>query len=241
MTRTRDNSRITVSSFESQWGNRSEGQRSDYPPTVVSVVHPDVMTDVVTPGYRRCSARGEVINNPMTRWKGDRTIYPALNYVKWALWPGHPEWDQWVSTVGEAPPPRTFDPHLDQRVTDRVDRLRSLAITSAFADVGQPDIAMLTELAELRETLGFLSSPVRKMVTLTKRFAAHQRKVDSIHARMQRQLDKWEKLPPRIQAKRKQPVAIPLPKFRVGKFEATDMSSAWLAYRYGLMPLIYTF
>lgn len=199
-----------------------------------SVVDADVMTDVVTPGYSRKSARGEVIISPMSKLRRPAT-FGLLNYTI--------ERSDGVRGVytGDYDILGSYDPLSIGKVVEAQSKSAGLAITDAYAAVGSPDVAVLTELVELKETLQFLYSPVKGMVTLTRRLRSHLNKVTAIEQRFAAKLAKWEKLPVRVRSKREKPIRPDLPVFKVGKFEATDVSSAWLAYRYGLMPLIYTF
>lgn len=201
----------------------------------VSVSEADTMIDTVTPGFARRSGMGEIFINPMdkvkcqvgfaqygsewTRSDGVRAVYSG-------------DWDYGLGS---------FDPNTLSSVETEKATGVTLAVTSAYASVGSPDVATLTELIELRETLSFLASPVKGMVNLTRRFQRHLKRVEGLNARYAQRLAKWNALPPRVQLKRAKPEPPELPTFKVGKLKGTDISSSWLAYRYGLMPLIYTF
>lgn len=201
------------------------------------VVSPDVMTDLPTPRFRERSSGGEIIISPMSHDLATRIVTGGATATvqgpnnRWEMTGNH-------AHDGE---PLGWSTHLHPDVVAEVDRLRSLAITDAYAEVGKPDLALLTELVELKETLGFLWSPVSGMVSLTKRFKRYLDIVEAIEERFARALKKWESLPPRLKLKRKQPEKPKLPTFTSGKYTGTDVASSWLAYRYGLMPLIYTF
>lgn len=136
---------------------------------------------------------------------------------------------------------RGWGPGAEPAILEEIERQAALVITDAYAAVGSPDVAVLTELVEIRETLGFLYSPVRGMVNLTRKLRDYSVLTKQLELKHLARVEKWNKLPPRIQAKRKAPEPLKLPKLRLGKFEATDISSAWLAYRYAIMPLLYTF
>lgn len=126
-------------------------------------------------------------------------------------------------------------------VSEKVERLRQLAITAAYARVGSADVSTLVELAELKETLSFLYSPVRKMRDLTSSLCRHLGRIRRAQDNYTKRLSRWEKLPAHIRKRREKPKPPELPKFKLGKFEFTDISSAWLAYRYAIMPLVYSF
>lgn len=199
-----------------------------------SEVDVDVMTDVVTPGYRRRSLRGEVIVSPMSKLRRPASLGSINQTIV------RSDGVRGVDT-GDFDLMGAYDPLTIEAVVEAQAKSAGLAITDAYAAVGSPDVAVLTELVELKETLQFLYSPVKGMVNLTRRLRSHLNRVSTIEQRFAAKLAKWEKLPARIRSKREKPIRPDLPTFRVGKFEATDVSSAWLAYRYGLMPLIYTF
>lgn len=205
------------------------------PPNVSTVVDADIMIDTPTPGFARASANGKIFIKPMSKHKGsvsfgsvtrtgtDTRGARVVHYGDFDL--GQGSWS-YTSIPG---------------VVEAVEKASAGAITAAYASVGSPDVALLTELAELRETVAFLYSPVKGMVNLTQRFRRHLKNVERINERAANKLAKWENLPPRVKMKREKPVKPELPVFRVGRFQGTDISSSWLAFRYGLMPLIYTF
>jgi len=234
MLRTRDKSRVDIiegqeSDFDAD-GTLSWGPRS----TSSSVVSTDVMVDVVTKGFKRSSAKGGIINSPMTKHVENCIVHSVQGTFQQTSGKRYTWTGQWRARG-------SFDPTQHSKVLEKIEQLESLAITEAFANVGKPDVAVLTELAELRETLSFLASPVKQMVKLTKRFSQYLDTVKSIYERDAIRRAKWEKLPVHIKAKRTPPPPPKLPTFNVGRWKGTDVSSAWLAFRYGLMPLIYTF
>lgn len=235
MQRVRDRSIIRSTSGTARQFTAGGSPISGYPVTVpISVVQHDVMVDETTPKFKLRSAQGEIIIKPMTKHVESCVFVPASTVM---VTPSiRAEYDGFFDIGG-----LSWTPMSDPEVVDAVNRVKALAITEAYAKVGEPDVAVLTELIELKETLSFLWSPVRSMVKLTKRFKSHLNKVRAMESAYSRKLAKWEKLPPRIQAKRERPVMPKLPVFSTGKFKASDVASAWLAYRYGLMPLIYTF
>lgn len=201
-----------------------------------SIVLPDVMTDVVTPGFKAKSRRGEVINSPMTKTVSRATLVDA----QLTLWTPSPDasltgyrntgWGSGLIIGHET---------LISQGMARSAELITQAVTEAYGKVNLPDVDALVTLAEMRETLSFLASPFQKATQLTERYksylAAHRRAKEGFL----RRLALYEKrLASRKGVDYPKPVFNP-PKFRVGRFEASDVSSAWLAYRYGIMPLIY--
>jgi len=235
MQRLRDNSQVTsgisVDKLFDAGGTLLAGYPRNFP---ISVVQPDIMSDIVTPGFKKTSAAGGIVISPMTKLKGTQTMEGAgscAGPVNRYEWTG--EWLP-IGTSG-------VQPWMDPKVAAAILRTTGLAVTDAYAAVGSPDVATLTELAELRETMSFLASPVRAMVKLTQRFKRHLNKVTALEERYAHRIAKWESLPPRIQLKRAKPEKPKLSTFKSGNYSGTDVASAWLAYRYGLMPLIYTF
>jgi len=235
MQRLRDKSQVTsgigIDNLYDSSGNLLGGYPREFP---LSVVQPDTMSDIVTPGFKRISATGGIVISPMTKLKGTQTMDGSGSLVGASY---RYEWyGAWMPIDAHG-----AQPWKHPKVEEAILRTTGLAVTDAFGGVGSPDVATLTELVELRDTLGFLTSPVRAMVKLTQRFKRHLNKVTAIEERYARRIAKWDSLPPRIQARRAKPEKPKLPTFKSGKYSGTDVASAWLAYRYGLMPLIYTF
>lgn len=215
------------------------------PPVTASADFPyrdhDQMKDVVSVGFRRRSRQGEIINNPMERLK---STYKPAN-LSAADSTAH-----WYCAHAPYHGSRITDPWsivTDPVVAAKVERVESLAITEAYAAVGQPNVETLTELAELRETIAFLKSPVQGMVNLTQRGVAWLKRYEAIQAAYAKRVAAYQKSLARWTARGsrgKRPVAPTPPKvppFVVGRWKATDIPSFWLAYRYGVMPLIYSF
>jgi hypothetical protein len=126
-------------------------------------------------------------------------------------------------------------------IMTEVQRLEALAITDSYAGVGQPDVSALVSVGELPETLAFLWGPVSEMLKLTKRGRRWLHGARERDERFAEQKRRFNSLPPDKRKGKKPPEKQPNPPFVVGKWSATDISSFWLAYRYGLMPLIYEF
>lgn len=234
MTRTRDKSTVSSTRFTVV---DTVGSSSTTSYGTFSVSKLDRMTDVVTNRFLKRSSEGEIIINPMTKEESNPSVHQIDYWKQRVATDGVPRrwsrthYDLWANWV----------PWTDSAILDKVARLEALAITDAYAKVGEADVASLVELAELRETLSFLWSPVRKMKDLTRRLHSYVKLVKRLQDNFKKRLAKWESLPPHVKKKRAKPESPKLPKLRLGKFEATDISSAWLAYRYAIMPLIYTF
>lgn len=206
------------------------------------VTQHDVMTDIVTPRFKRRSASGETIVSPMSKLLCNN----SLRGVTWSS-QGAPDsqgrrhrWDAfpWVPDrlVVDGNPVAAY-PELGSSI----DKCIGIAVTDAAAKVGTADVEALVSLAELRETIAFLRKPVQGMVSLTRRFMSWRRYRERKNASYSRALERYRSLPARVQAKRKAPEKPVINPFKVGKFSAMDIPSAWLAYRYGIMPLIYEF
>jgi hypothetical protein len=235
MQRVRDRSILLSSSGTATQYSSSGAVLPGYPVTTpISVVQRDVMVDENTPKFKLRSAKGEIFIKPMSKIVESCVFVPANTVMQTASLSAH--YDGMYDVGG-----LNWSPESDPVVKDAVDSVKALAITEAYANVGSPDVAVLTELVELRETLSFLYSPVKAMVKLTNRFRSHLKRVTALEESYKSRLAKWEKLPLRLQSKREPPKKPKLPVFSTGRFKGSDVASAWLAYRYGLMPLIYTF
>lgn len=234
MSRTRDNSQI-LGPFVGQHGgwHPSTGWTGTPAQHLVSVVAHDVMTDVVTKRFKETSAKGGVVNNPMSKHKCAPS-FKGGTYAVFSTRPGSKSGYRRETTWGAECASQVTDADLSAKTS----RLETLAITEAYSKVGEMDLEGLVSLAEARETAAFLAAPIGKMRSLTNRWnRASQLFADDLVS-YQARLDKWNKLPPRVQARRKPPV-LRKRKIRIGRVSVTDISSLWLAYRYGLMPLIY--
>lgn len=240
--RVRRSSRQVQSSYS--WKNWTNGVQDGQYHRDLVFTEQNVMTDMVTPMYHRKSRAGDVVINPMTKLSCSLTLHDPTCTVQTAglKWEGK----------GQIFPSETgmlslFDPADDLTLQSEMEFLGNGAITSAFADVGKPDVAVLTELVELRETLRFLWSPVRGMVNLTRRYDAFVKAWTRVDKQYQRKVHRWFARHQRWQSKGRKgtepekPKPPKYPTFRAGGISGDTLPSAWLAYRYGLMPLIYTF
>lgn len=236
MFRLRDNSSITVGPWTSY--SYHQGLQTGTDSGTISVTNPDWLKDVATPGFRKRVAAGEIIISPYERLVGVRAMQNTIATVAEANYSFSLHGCQYGDL---SPPRRTWEAYQDEEIRGEVSTLQTLAITDAYAKVGSPDLAVLTELVELKETLGFLYSPVGALVKLTRRMTKYAALCDRLTLRHAAKVAKWKSLPPRVQKRREPPGELILPKMKLGKIEASDVSSAWLAYRYAIMPLIYTF
>lgn len=231
--RVRDKSRTTAFGWNQAWGGPS-WSNSTSGTTLVTLN--DVMTDLVVKDFKRLSANGMVFNNPMEKfefvdkvplfgtWRKSKPVPGGENF-----WQTNLAWHDWYVD---------YHPGKDKITVDEVSRLETLAITQAYADVGN-DMSMLVELAEIKKTFDFLISPVRSLVRQTKRLNRHMDSMLRAERRYQRQLSRYENLSPRRRAKTAPPEK-PRRSFDWGSYTVTDLSSLWLAYRYALMPILYS-
>lgn len=239
--RVRDRSTIESVSFIRQTRAKATGKVTDYTNTPKGYMLVDRMVDRVTTGYRKRSRAGEIINSPLTRVTSKYVPYHPTGSVE-----GPHQRREFLDYNSWVPSAEMVYNRSD--VTAAVERLEGLAVTTAYSKVGESDVSTLTELAEIRETLAFLASPIRNGVKFAKRarswLQGYQRREAKHATRIaayQRKLQSWSTRHP---SRRGKPPIAPNPPvhppFKVGRFKATDVSSYWLALRYGLMPLVYT-
>jgi hypothetical protein len=131
-------------------------------------------------------------------------------------------------------PDRLAKPDL---VSD-ISRCEAIAVTGAYAKVGSPDVDSLVTIGEMRETLAFLLSPARAALRLSKRANAIERTLQRDKAGFDRRMSAYNRLPPEKRARTASP-KMPKRDMRLGDFHVTDLAGLWLAFRYGIMPLIY--
>lgn len=231
--RIRDNSSVKSIS-QSSWSIAPFRPREEST-SVFSLPQINRMTDEVTPGFSRRRSEGQVIVNPMTKlevtsdavdcpWWRSRTAGDGLYY----------NYDSAQAHIGA-------NDHVisEPDVAGEIDRQVALSVTKAYAEVGKADVSVLEELVELRETLSFLYSPVKKMVEITKRTSRYLDRVKRFDEAYEKRLAKWKARLPKYRGPR--PTKVGRPELNLGGITATDIPSAWLAYRYAIMPLIYTF
>ena len=241
MSRVRDRSRTqTVAGAYRQIAR--DGSVSVSGTTLSLVKQHDVMVDTLTPRFKTRSAKGETIVSPMSKV----VCTNSLRGLTWSCqgapddqgrrstWYGMP----WVPDrlVVDGNPVAAY-PDLGTTV----DKCVGIAVTDAAAKVGAADVEALVSLAELPETVAFLQKPLQGMVALTRRFMSWRRYRKRTLDRYAKAIERWSTLSAKQQARRKAPVKPELRPFKVGKFSAMDLPSAWLAYRYGIMPMIYEF
>lgn len=195
-----------------------------------------VMSDVVIPDFQERSSRGELFFNPMERIHVSRKLLPAAIHKQRKR-------GSILCTYDEnyRAPYMTSKPWLEDNVLGEISTLEALSVTDAYANVGMADVELLTELAELRETLGFIWSPIRKAFGFTRRLRRYLQTCTRIDLRNKRALARRNGISRHGRGRKpKKYKPIPYPRFQWGKISVYDIPSAWLAYRYAIMPIIYT-
>lgn len=179
------------------------------------------MSDCVVPGFARRSARGEVFNNPMSKTKTIRTcnLGPRSYTVNYTGNANPPPDCTFSWTCGSSPAALNImggaTGHLDLPDIN-VSRLRSLAGTQATAAIDSPEFQGAVFLAELRETIGYLSNPLRSY--------------QKFLTKVRRDKRKGEPRNPRYHGKRGQSRLLSTREY---------LSQEWLSYRYALRPIAY--
>lgn len=169
-----------------------------------------VMDDVVTPDFARKMSHGEVVNNPCrlevesTTCGGGSTRY-IENSTGYTVYEGDGGSQTYYQScnLGEAANLRNLPDTPD--LSDALARVKMKAI----ANIDSTPASMLEDVAEIRETLRFLKSPLTSLAGLAKRFRNDVKKRSSRMAKV---------------------------KHYVGA--SKDISDVWLTYRFAATPLV---
>lgn len=119
----------------------------------------ETMLDIVTPRYQQRSANGDIIVNPMEKRKDERRItcetrtYTLTNGSGQVYTARTPQSPGGLNTVMYPVE------HMFEHVSNE-GNLKKLAGTQAHANVDGPTFAGAVFIGELRETIGFLRSPI---------------------------------------------------------------------------------
>lgn len=127
------------------------------------------MRDVVTPGFKAKSSRGEVTNSPMWSQKITRLsnlVGPQFKRV--SVPPGTDSFD--VHTAGPWVAGYMVTANIPLAGQVDFENQKALARTRAWANIDQPDYQGLVFLGELRETLTMLRSPLKSILSLSNAF-----------------------------------------------------------------------
>lgn len=132
----------------------------------------ELMHDMIVPGYSRLSAKGGIFNNPMAKYSSevDLTVSSRSYYVPYA--PSVPSTSRYcayayaqqlANDVSGLNAAGGTAGHLSINSIN-VASLRDLAGTQALAGVDEPVFEGAKFIAELRETIGFLTNPLGTFV-----------------------------------------------------------------------------
>jgi len=185
------------------------------------------MFDVSRPGYIVGSRRGKIFNNPMHSTVETRSAITTdtVREHKSLLPPYDVEArytyapDRWLTDHGGSGIHHGLCQHVFTSVD--VNQLVTLAGTQAQANVADPMFHGLTFVAELGETITFLLSPLRAYHRWLKRQLRKEK-------RKRRKTLRGRRGNPKSTSKKEKIVTL-----------ADLISSNWLSYRYGAMPIVY--
>jgi len=122
----------------------------------------EMMTDEVTPSFKKRSARGEIIINPMSWNRTERLIsgYGGELQTPKAAVPGQDAYAL-VDQAGTWVLPSLYGTHSTSR---DIQSLRDIAITQAYGNVADPDAQSLVVLLESKKTMKFLQQSLGSML-----------------------------------------------------------------------------
>lgn len=211
-------------------------------PTTASttVIDRDEMTDNTVPGFHKKRNDGNVFFNDLIRLTTKNVFTPCNEY-----WSYHGSGytrkgvgQNW-SLIDVLDNPRASNRMLNHpSVLDAVKHAELVAVTKAYSEAGKASAESLVSLGELPETLAFLMSPIAAATRFVKRFIRYHDLLARDAKRFASQSERYWRLPRHLREKTPPPKPVKR-KLKLGKFEATDIASLWLAFRYGLMPLVY--
>lgn len=196
------------------------------------------MRDVVTSNFQRKSSLGQVIVNPMTVKTEHRSYVPGSFSYK--INGGSPcEYKQtWSADWGAVSLRGGPQPHLESSID--IARLRTLAGTEAQANIKAPEVQGLVSIAELRETIAMLRSPISGWTKFARRAQRDYWKAHRDAHKAKREIFRKYKS---SRARRAKTVAakdkiylsmLGREAYSVGQFVGDN----WLSYRYGVRPFV---
>lgn len=175
------------------------------------------MHDWVTPAYKEMSAQGLLINNPVSSLKATFSLVSASGWGHYnAADPSHVgEWKGlasyalgwWQGQLGLSPPAPLI----------ATDRLHTIAITRAMANVNKPTVQGLAFIGELNQTLDLLRHPFGALTKFFRRPLKKRRSYSKVNGRW-RWTTSWE-----IDSKA-----------AIGA-----IASQYLAFQFGALPLMH--
>lgn len=144
------------------------GESSDY--NWEDAVWSEAMVDVDTPNFKALQANGNLIFSPM--WKENFFQTRGVTSTNWRFTRSSPS-QQILSEIGGAVGNAGGEQMLTSTDTSALDSFlaqydseRDVAITAAWANVDESEMLALASLVELPETLRFIGSVLRRLVTL---------------------------------------------------------------------------
>lgn len=195
-----------------------------------------VMKDVSTPGFTKVSASGGVIISPMSIYTQLQAAFAVPLKVFDSR--GRLAWESTNFGGPNAVIRGDFGQNdsaiYQSGAFQRREDLETLALTAAYAQAGKSDVDLLVSLGELKETLQFLHAPLDKALRMTQKAKRYLRDVQRIDDDYARNLSLWKR-----NGRGAKPFRENYPTLNLGGMKVNDVPSMWLAYRYGLMPLIY--
>lgn len=169
------------------------------------------MLDIVTPNWRARIAKGEIISNPMASRAFSSSVSPSVmisnGFVK-----TNPK-NTWTRRHSGVIPPAFNAVVLDWIAFDaeleKYKDYRDVALSKAWANVDISEIQALASLGELPETLSWMTSLLKRAISLIRLF--NQKKLLLAAGKM-------------VASK---------------KSMLDSMSDLWLEYRYAIRPLVF--
>lgn len=231
--------------------NRSNGTSnwtSGTPWQVHTRYHVRDMWDQVTPDFQKRKNRGDIVINSMESIVHDISVNPFHLWVGYGT-NGRQRSDSGVGAISVKWPLYTVVP--DDLVQDAITE----AVTMARAKLAAPGFAGITAIAELKETLDLLKSPLAYLHRKTTRYAhrikrareRHRRRAEYLQAFEAREAERARKwLKHKKSMSGFEPRQPPKWSRTFNRDPNRDpellktISSLWLTYRYGIMPLVYS-
>lgn len=207
--------------------SRSESRSTTYPYPQGEV---ESMTDVVIPGFAKKVANGSVFNNPMSSFKGSRSVEVGTCSISFAYKatddPAHRHCsDFYWESVSNAPiclnglgtPVQHL--YMDAATRSMIEE----AGTEAYAAIDSPTVDGTVFIAELRETISYLKNPLREFCNLATKARSQKRRAEA--RRLNRRKNPF--------GRRKG-----LTNSEVGQTTEQYLRDQWLSWRYGFRPIV---
>jgi hypothetical protein len=169
------------------------------------------MLDIVTPNFKSLIARGQIINNPMALSKYSFVSSPGSYQASGYKTNSPTDLFTFVTDVPLSAPfgatSLSWAP-LDIELQDWESN-RQIALAKAWANVDMSSVQALASLGELPETLHWMASLVKRMISIIRAFTAKRLLLEASKV------------------------------FRNGTSVLNEMSELWLEFRYAIRPLVY--